>query len=118
MTYYEKVQDLFKMVEEGKILEVLDKYYHKDVIIITDDNKERKGIEVARNHNTKLLKEIDEVLGEGIVTITSDEIRAITMVEFWMIVKFRNGNKKKFEEVAIQYWNDDLIIKENFYSKK
>lgn len=118
MTYYQKAEDLFRMVEEGKILEVLDKYYHKDVIIITDDKKERIGKEAARSYNTKLLKEIDEVLGEELVTVTSDEVRAITMIEFWITVKFRNGNKRKFENVAIQYWDGDFIIKENFYSKK
>jgi len=40
------------------------------------------------------------------------------MVEFWINIKFKNGNKKKLEEVTIQHWENDLIIKENFYSKK
>lgn len=51
-------------------------------------------------------------------TITSDEERAITMAEFWISLKFKNGYKKKIEDVAIHYWEGDRIIKENFYSKK
>lgn len=118
MTYYQKAKDLFRMIEEGKLLEALDIYYHEDVTIITDDDNVRKGIEEARNYDKKLLKEIEEVIGGGVETITSDEDRAITMVEFWINLKFKNGNKKTIKEVAVQYWKGERIIKENFYSKK
>ena len=118
MSYFQKAKDLFKMIEEGKLIDALDKYYHNDVVIIADDGKERKGTEEALDYNKKFLKEIQEVMGGGVETITSDEKRAITMVEFWIDLKFKNGNKKKFKEVAIQYWEGDYIIKENFYSKK
>lgn len=118
MSYYKKAKELFRMIEEGKLLDALDKYYHESVIIIADDGKIRNGIEEARNYDKKLLKEIEEVLGGGVETITSDEERAITMVEFWIELKFKNGNKKKIEEVAVQYWEKDRVIKENFYSKR
>ena len=118
MTYYQKAKELFRMIEEGKLLDALDKYYHENVLIISDNGTRRKGIEEARNYDKKLLKEIEEVIGGGVETITSDEERAITMVEFWINIKFKNGNKKRIEEVAVQYWEDDLIIKENFYSKR
>ena len=39
MSYYEKAKTLFRMIEEGKLLDALDKYYHKDVLIIADDIK-------------------------------------------------------------------------------
>jgi len=118
MTYYQKSKDLFRMIEEGKLLDALDKYYHEDVVIISDDGSVREGIKKAREYDEKFLREIEEVIGAGVKTITSDEERAITMVEFWINIKFKNGNKKKLEEVTIQHWENDLIIKENFYSKK
>ena len=118
MTYYQRAKDLFKMIEEGKLLEALDNYYHVNVIIINDEGKERNGKEEAREYDTRLIKEIEEVLGGGVVTITSDEERGITMVEFWTELKFKNGYKKKIEEVAVQYWEGELIVREKFYSKK
>ena len=118
MSYYQKAQTLFKMIEEGKLLEALDKFYHKNVVIIADDGTERNGLEKAREHDKKLLQEIQEVIGGGVNTITSDEKRAITMVEFWINLKFKNGNKKSFKEVSVQHWEGEYIIKENFYSKK
>ena len=118
MKYYQKAKELFKMIEEGKLLEALDKYYHENVVIIADDGTQRKGINQARDYDQKFLKEIEEVLGGGVETITSDENRAITMVEFWIEIKFKNGNLKKIREVAVQYWDQDRVIKENFYSKR
>jgi ketosteroid isomerase-like protein len=118
MTYYQRSKELFKMIEEGKLLDALDKYYHDDVEIFAEDGKTRKGIKQAREYDQKFLKEIEEVIGGGVETITSDEFRAITMVEFWIKLKFKNGNKKTLREVAIQYWKKDRVIKENFYSKR
>lgn len=106
------------MIEEGKLLEALDQYYHEKVIIIADDGKQRKGKEQAKEYDARLLKEIEEVLGGGVVTIAADEERGITMVEFWIELKFKNGYKKKIMEVAVQQWEDELIIEETFYSKK
>ncbi len=118
MTYYQRAKTLFKMIEEGKLLEALDKYYSEKVIIITDEGKIRNGLAEAREYDARLLKEIEEVLGGGVETITADEERGISMVEFWIELKFKNGYKRKIEEVAVQYWEDEHIIKEKFYSKK
>lgn len=118
MTYYQKAKDLFKMIEEGKLLEALDKYYNDKVIIITDEGKIRNGKSEAQEYDARLLKEIEEVLGGGVETIAADEQRGITMVEFWIELKFKNGYKKKIEEVAVQQWEEDLIIEEKFYSRK
>ena len=118
MTYYQKAKQLFRMIEEGKLIDALDQYYHENVKIIANNGKTRSGIEEARAYDKKLIKEIEEVLGGGVKTITSDENRAITMVEFWIDLKFKNGEKKRIEEVAVQHWEGEKIIKENFYSKK
>jgi len=118
MTYYQRAKELFKMIEEGKLLEALDNYYHEDVDIIADDGVERNGKHQAREYDKNLLKEIEEVIGGGVRNIASNEERRITMVEYWIELKFKNGNKKKMEEVAIQQWEGDLVIRENFYSKR
>ena len=118
MNYYQKAKNLFKMIEEGKLLEALDQFYHENVIITADDGTERIGKSQAKDYDEKLLREIEDVLGGGVHTIATNEERKITMVEFWTELKFKNGNRKKIEEVAIQEWEDDLIIRENFYSKK
>ena len=39
----------------------------------------------------------------------------ITMSESWMDVTFKDGNRIRMEEVAVQHWEGDQIIKERFY---
>lgn len=118
MTYYQRAKDLFAMIEQGKLIEALDQFYHENVIIVSDNGHERKGKAEVKIYDEIFLKEIDEIYGGGILTITSDEKRKITMVEFWINIKFKNATKKKIQEVAIQQWDGDFIIKESFYSKR
>lgn len=118
MTYQQRSKDLFAMIEKGKLIDALEKYYHENVIITSDEGNERKGKSEARKYDESFLKEIEEVFGGEILNVTSNEERKITMVEFWINVKFKNGIKKKIQEVAVQHWEKDLIIRENFYSKK
>lgn len=118
MTYYQRAKDLFKMIEEGKLLEALDKYYDSNVTVIADDKTQRRGIKEVRDYDAALLKEIEEVLRGEILHITSDEEHKITMVEFIIELKFKDGNRKRIEEVAVQNWKNGKIIRENFYSKK
>lgn len=106
------------MIEEGKLLEAIDQYYHDDVEVISDDETIRKGKKEVKEFDKNFLKEIEDVLGRGFETVTSDEKRAITIVEFWFKLKFKNGNRKLLKEVVVQYWKGEKIYKENFYSKK
>jgi hypothetical protein len=58
---------------------------------------------------------IKEVHGSGVTAVTSDEKAAVTMVESWMDVTYKDGNRAKMEEVAVQRWKGDQIINERFY---
>jgi len=51
----------------------------------------------------------------GVTAITSNEETGVTMVESWMDISFKDGNRMKMEEVAVQTWKDDQIIREHFY---
>ena len=37
------------------------------------------------------------------------------MVEAWVDVTFKDGNRMKLEEVAVQQWDGDQIIRKRFY---
>ena len=39
----------------------------------------------------------------------------VTIVESWMEATFKDGNRMKMEEVAVQKWQGDQIIHERFY---
>jgi hypothetical protein len=118
MSYLLKATELFQMIENGKMLEALDKFYHPDLHIIRADGKVRDGIEVNRKYEKDFLSNLQEIYGAEVKAITSDEKRGITMVEYWVNIKFKDGTRKKYEEVAVQYWEGDKIKVERFYEGK
>ena len=118
MSYHSKAKELFHMIENGKMLEALDKFYHPDMKVICVNGKIRNGIEDNKNYEKDFLSNLQEVFGGEVTAITSDEIRGITMVEYWVSLKFKDGTRKKYEEVAVQYWEGDKIKTERFYDGK
>ena len=82
-----------------------------------------KGKDANRKREQEFLVMIKEMHGGGVYGITSNEDDGvtsneddgITMVETWMDVTYQDGNRTKMEEVAVQHWDGDQIIKERFY---
>lgn len=115
-TYYDRAADIYKMMGEGKTLDAFDKYYHDDVVIQEATGDVREGKATSRQFQEQWLASIEEFHGGGARAITSNEKEKVTMVEAWVEVTFKDGNRMKMEEVAVQHWNDDgLIVRERFY---
>ena len=118
MSYLSKATELFHMMENGKMIDALDKFYHNDVHVIRADGKVRDGIEINKKYEKDFLSNLQEIYGAEVKAITSDEQRGITMVEYWINLKFKDGMRRKYEEVAVQYWEGDRIKEERFYEGK
>jgi len=115
MSYYDKAKDMYDMMSNGKLIDAFDKYYHHDVVMVEATGESRKGKDVNRKFQTDFLNMIKEVHGSGISAITANEKEATTMVESWMDTTYKDGNRVKMEEVAVQKWKGDQIIHERFY---
>lgn len=115
MSYLNKAKQLYDMVNQGQILDAFEKYYHDDVVMIEATGMVREGKAQNREYEKQFVGSVKEVHGGGVGAITSDEQSGKTMVESWMDVSFKDGNRVKLEQVAVQEWKDDHIIKERFY---
>ncbi len=115
-TYYERAADIYTMMSQGQMLGAFDKYYHDDVVVQEATGEVREGKAVNRTFEEQWLASIQEFHGGGAKAITSNEEEKVTMVEAWVDVTFKDGNRVKMEEVAVQHWDDDgLIVRERFY---
>ena len=115
MSYYEKASNMCDMIAQGKMLDAFEKYYSKDVVMIESTGEVRKGKEVNRKFQSDFIGMMKELHGSGVTAITSDEKAGVTMVESWMDLTFKDGNRVKMEEVAVQKWKGDQIVNERFY---
>ncbi|KAM9961831.1 hypothetical protein ACTFIR_004692 [Dictyostelium discoideum] len=106
------LESIIKGIQDNKILEVFDKFYHQDVIMYEKgDSTNRVGkaanrkaeesfVNNATIHEAKLLKTI--VDGDN------------TAYEMYMDFTYGEHRIKK-NQWAIQQWSNGLIIKEEFY---
>ncbi len=116
MTYLQKVQDLYTMINTGQLLEGFEKYYAQDVVMNEIGEAERVGKDVNRTYEQQFVASVKEIHGGG-ASFASNEETGVTMVENWMDISFQDGNRIKMEQVAVQTWKGDEIIKEVFYHK-
>jgi ketosteroid isomerase-like protein len=115
MNYYEKAKSMYDMMAQGKMLDAFEKYYSKDVVMIEATGEVRKGKDANRKFQSDFVGMMKELHGSGVNAITSDEKAGVTMVESWMDLTLKDGNRSKMEEVAVQKWRGDQIINERFY---
>ncbi len=117
MTYTEKTAELYSMINSGQLLEAFEKFYAEDVIMQEMGEAPRHGKSVNREFEVNFLNSIESVHGAGVDNITSDENKGVVMVENWMDLTFKGGHRVKMEQVCVQEWNGDQIVKERFYHR-
>lgn len=114
MTYKEKAQDIYNKLGQGQLLEAFDQYYAED-IVMTEPRGTRTGKAECRQYEEAFLGMIGEFHGLEVQNIASDEVAATTFVQSTMDVTFKDGNRAKMNQVAVQQWKGDQIVHEEFY---
>jgi len=107
--------ELYQMINSGKLMDGFEKFYHPNVVMQDIGQAPREGKDTNRKIEENFLGMIKEFHGAGVTAITSNEAENKTMVESWMDITFQNNTRVKTEQVAVQTWDEGLIIKETFY---
>jgi ketosteroid isomerase-like protein len=115
MSLKDKATEIYTMLGQGQGMDAFEKFYHEDVHMIEGTGDVRKGKAANREFEQNWFAGVKEVHDGGVNAITADEDAGVTMVESWMDVSFKDGNRMKMEEVARQKWKDGQIIEERFY---
>jgi hypothetical protein len=118
MSNLQNVKDLHQnYVNTGKLLEGFEKYYAENVVMQELGEEPRIGKNANRAHEINFLQSIKEMHGGDILSFSEDIDNNKTMVESWMDVTFVNNYRIKMQQVAVQTWENGLIIHELFYHK-
>lgn len=115
MTNLQRITEMYTKIGEGKMMDAFEMYYADNVVMIEANGDKREGKAKNREFQLQFLSSIKETHGGGVYSITANEDTGVTAVESWMDSTFKDGNRMKMEEVAVQYWEGDKIIKERFY---
>lgn len=118
MSNLQNVKELHQQyVNAGKLLEGFEKYYAENVVMQELGEEPRVGKDINRTHEINFMLSIKEVHGGDIISFAEDAEKNKTMVESWMDLTFANGFRVKMQQVAVQTWENGLIVNEIFYHK-
>lgn len=117
MKNLQSATEMYQLINSGKLLDAFEKFYQPDVVMQEVGDAPRMGKDANREYELHFLGMIKEFHGAGVTHIASNEAEAVTMVESWMDITYQNGARAKSEQVAVQTWEGDHVIKEVFYHK-
>ncbi len=113
LTLLQKIEDLNKLVVEGKSLEAFEKYYHDDVMMQENENIPTLGKEANRDREKEFYAAVTEFRSAKPIKITVGE--DISMVQWHYDYTHRDWGTRNYNQVSVQEWKDGKIIKEQFF---
>jgi hypothetical protein len=118
MTNKERLEDIYAMLGQGQLLDAFDKYYAENVTMIEVGESVKEGKAVCREAEVNFLNAIENFNGMGIEAVAASADGNTTMIEVWMDITFKGAPANTMmKQVAVQKWNEGLIIEEKFYHK-
>ncbi len=109
----EKIEDLVKMVNEGKILEAFEKYYSEEIVMQENEGEKRVGKEANREYEKAFVNGIVEFHSAKTLGIATGE--NYSTVESYMDVTHKDWGRIARTQVAVQRWENGMIVNEKFY---
>lgn len=108
------VEELNALILEGKALDAFEKFYHEDVVM--EQNNEVLGTGKAANREREIdfFSKVTAFRGAEVKAVAIGE--NVTMVEWTWDYTHAEWGDLNYQQVAVQRWQDGLIIHEKFYA--
>ncbi len=119
MTNLERSQDIYSMLGKGQLFDAFEKYYAENVSMEdVGENNLRSGKDACRKHEEAFMGAVESFLGMGIDGFATTADGNTVMIEHWMEIQFKGApSPVKMAQVAVQKWENGLIVNEKFYHK-
>ncbi len=110
----ENISNVNDMILQGEAMEAFEKYYHEDVVMQENDQAPVIGKAANRKREEEFFGAITEFRGAKVLKVAIGEGN-VTMVEWHMDYTHKDWGVKNVTQVAVQQWQDGMIINERFY---
>ena len=109
-----KVTELNDLILQGRALEAFEKHYHHDVVMLEKNDVLAEGKDANRTREEDFFSKITEFRGAEVKAVTVGD--DVSMVEWHFDYTHSAWGDMKYDQVAVQRWQDGQIIREQFYS--
>lgn len=105
------VSTFVALVESGKYIEALQRFYQDDAVVWENQQAPRIGLEALLENERRVLNAFDSVTGHAMAVLVDGDEVAI----HWRFEFVRGALRMSLAEVAFQQWADGRIACERFY---
>ncbi len=107
------VEELIALVQEGKFLEAIERFYAEDASMQENLDPPRVGLAALLENERKVLERVPDIHVEEIGWVFVDRDRAA--INWVFAFTDSAGRKVRLDEIAYQEWRDGKIVRERFY---
>ncbi|RMF61904.1 MAG: nuclear transport factor 2 family protein [Bacteroidetes bacterium] len=115
MSLRERVDELNRMILQGKILEAFEQFYADDVVMQENDEEPRVGKAVNRAYEEAFVNGLTEFRGARLENVAVDEEKGVAFCEWFFDYTHKDFGSRTYHQVARQIWKDGKIVNERFY---
>lgn len=116
MSYLDNINDVYDHIAKGEAMDAFEEYYDDDVVMVLEDGTAVEGKDKNRERENEFFGSVESFNGMDVKSITANEEDGSTAVECVMDVTFKGGERTDLEQVAVQQWEGDQIVRERFYA--
>jgi ketosteroid isomerase-like protein len=109
----QRLQDLFRYVREGRILDAMNEFYDKDTVMQENANPPTKGLDANIEREKQFLSMVKEWKGFDVPAMGVGD--GVTFYENVVDFIATDGKPVHMEQVAVQKWRNGKIVHERFY---
>ncbi len=105
------VDTFVSLVENGRFIEALQRYYHPAAVVWENQQASRSGLDALIENEQRVLNAFTAVEGRALQVMVDGDGVAIQ----WRFEFSSDAAHVSLDEMAVQQWNDGKIVHERFY---
>ena len=105
------VDTFVTLVENGRFVEALQRYYHPSAVVLENQQKSRTGLDALIENEQLVLNTFTVVDGRALQVLVDGDRVAIQ----WRFDFSNDVARVSLDEMALQQWSDGKIVHERFY---
>ena len=105
------VDTFVSLVESGRFIEALQRYYHPSAVVWENRQQSRVGLDALIQNEHLVLNAFTAVEGRAAMVLVDGDDVTIN----WRFAFSNDSAQVSLDEVAVQQWQDGKIVHERFY---
>jgi SnoaL-like polyketide cyclase len=109
----QRLNDLFGYIRQGKIVEAMNEFYEKDIVMQDNANPPTKGLAANIEREKQFLSGVKEWKGFDVTASAVGD--NVTFYECSLDFIATSGQPVHMEQVVVAKWKNGKIVHERFY---